>query len=261
MTRLIAAHPDFRPDAHQQAFIRALNAECRPWQDIIPTAELMVLPLFVWDYSHRPAAFRAWLDRCERAGTRLVNPAPLLRWNLEKGYLATLPGATPIQRLHSRADWEALTGNPVIKPLIGQSGRGVCRHSDGPPDFSAGQIYLAQPFIPAQFEACLLYLNGQFSHAVQRRLAPNEWRANSAYGATVSPLAPRPEWLALAERALAALPGRPCYARVDMLIDGDDRAHINELELIEPALYGQFDPDFPARFRTALRDYLAGENP
>ena len=50
-------------------------------------------------------------------------------------------------------------------------------------------------------------------------------------------------------------------ARPDMLIDGDDQAHINELELIEPALYGQFDPDFPARFRTALRDYLAGENP
>src|SRR5689334_20257395 len=43
-----------------------------------------------WDYTEREDEFRAWLDRLEASGARLFNPAPLLRWNLDKRYLLEL---------------------------------------------------------------------------------------------------------------------------------------------------------------------------
>ena len=42
-----------------------------------------------WDYFHRYAEFQAWLDRVEPV-TRLVNAAPLVRWNSDKHYLRDL---------------------------------------------------------------------------------------------------------------------------------------------------------------------------
>lgn len=121
---------------------------------------------------------------------------------------------------------------------------------------------LLQPFVQASFgEVCLIYLAGRYSHAARRRLAPGEWRANSAYGAQIESVTPRPEWLACAEAALRCLPEPPLYARVDGLISegggGESGFSINEVELIEPALYPQLRPAFARELAAALASRLA----
>ena len=153
---------------------------------------------------------------------------------------------------------------PVVKPLIGQSGRGVRRLAEGeaPALASYPQGALLQPFVQASFgEVCLIYLAGRYSHAARRRLAPGEWRANSAYGAQIESVTPRPEWLACAEAALRCLPEPPLYARVDGLISeggsGESGFSINEVELIEPALYPQLRPAFARELAAALASRLA----
>jgi len=42
-----------------------------------------------WDYFHRAGEFLAWLERVS-VQTRLVNPPALIRWNMDKHYLADL---------------------------------------------------------------------------------------------------------------------------------------------------------------------------
>ncbi|MEM8599965.1 MAG: hypothetical protein AAGF99_08590, partial [Bacteroidota bacterium] len=43
-----------------------------------------------WDYQHHADAFLDVLDEIEASSARLENPAALVRWNLDKGYLRDL---------------------------------------------------------------------------------------------------------------------------------------------------------------------------
>src|SRR5262245_37006885 len=43
-----------------------------------------------WDYIHRIEDFTLWLDAVQGAGVKLMNPAAIARWNLDKGYLVEL---------------------------------------------------------------------------------------------------------------------------------------------------------------------------
>lgn len=273
-------------NADLQALAAALGASLTPWQDMAAAdcAQATVLPLAAWDYSHQPAAWQAWLQALQAAGVHLFNPPEILHWNLNKRYLielaarcaqaaapaldapgsplitpgiALLPGENWVQRI-SASGWP----NPVLKPLIGQSGRGVRRLDGQWPDaheFADGA--LLQPYLPAPFgEVCLVYLNGCFSHAAHRQPAPGEWRANSAYGVHIAPITARPEWLARAQTVLAQLPPHlpvPLYARIDGLVDSDHIFTVNEVELIEPALYPSLHPGGIPGFAHALRQALA----
>ena len=250
-------------NADLQKLASALNATLLPWQDIDPANADAVFPLAAWDYSAAPDAYRAWLAALEAAQVSVINPPALQRWNLDKRYLCELAtqglAITPSIALLPGDDWaQAITDsgwdNPVIKPLIGQSGRGVRRLNHKLPtlaDYPQG--VLLQPFITSSIgEICLVYLGGKFSHAAHRRPAPQEWRANSAYGVEILPVQPEPTWLACAEAVLQHLPVAPLYARIDGLIDAAGDFRINEVELIEPALYLYLHP--PA-FDT-LRDQI-----
>ena len=244
-------------NAGLQELAAALPATLMPWQDIDPAIitrageAVTVLPLAAWDYSKTPDAYRNWLLALQDAGVRVINPPALQIWNMNKRYLCELAAKglpiTPSVALLPGEDWAekiAASGwsNPVIKPLVGQSGRGVRRLADGgtPTVADYPQGVLLQPFVPTDVgEVCLIYLAGQFSHAAHRQPAPDEWRANSAYGVQILPINPQSEWLACAENVLQHLPQAPLYARVDGLIAQDGRFMVNEVELIEPALYGQ----------------------
>ena len=65
-------------------------------------------------------------------------------------------------------------------------------------------------------------------------------------------ITPQPEWLACAENVLQHLPQAPLYARIDGLIAQDGRFMVNEVELIEPALY----PQLRAGFTDVLKNKL-----
>lgn len=265
-------------NADLQALAAQLPATLLPWQDIDPATVaradevVIVLPLAAWDYSENPDSYRNWLLALQDAGVRVINPPALQIWNMNKLYLCELAAKglpiTPSVALLPGEDWAekiAASGwsNPVIKPLVGQSGRGVRRllKEDGadvavnlPTLAEYPQGALLQPFISTTIgEVCLIYLAGQFSHAAHRQPAPDEWRANSAYGVQILPITPQPEWLACAESVLQHLPQVPLYARVDGLIAQDGRFMVNEVELIEPAFYSHLHPGFTDALRAAIQ--------
>ena len=100
-------------------------------------------------------------------------------------------------------------------------------------------------------ETTLTFFDGEFSHAIRRVVAKGEWRANSQYGARVEMVSVAPGIISRAEAALAAVPGRPVYARVDGLVQGEALT-VMEVELIEPGLYLNLSPGAGDRFAEAI---------
>ena len=244
------------------------------WQNQ-PQADV-ILPLCAWDYAQQPERFRQWLQQAVEFGQKFANPVRLMDWNMHKSYLLDLQqmavDVIPSQLLLADLDQIQTACQPyhpngqavVIKPAIGQSGNAVIKwQADQPiPDFSPylGQQIVLQPYIAEvaeNGETSLIFFAGEFSHAVRRQPPKGEWRANSAYGVTILPTIPPQNIVRQARDVLMRLPEMPSYARVDGTIIGD-RFLLNELELIEPALYLHTDPQAAARFAQVLMKKITG---
>src|ERR1700738_943424 len=72
---------------------RGVEATAAAWTD--PTVEWSKFDLVVirgtWDYVGRLEEYLAWVGQVA-TGTRLVNPAPVVAWNVDKRYLNDLAG-------------------------------------------------------------------------------------------------------------------------------------------------------------------------
>ncbi|MEU3981616.1 hypothetical protein AB0F77_16190 [Streptomyces sp. NPDC026672] len=226
-----------------------------------------------WDYSWRAAEFVAWAERVA-AATRLANPAPVVRWNTDKRYLGDLAAAgVPVvpTRYLAPGGTDGLPADRefVIKPTFGAGARFAARYTPGEHERAVrhlarmheeGLTAMVQPYmagIDAGGERALQFYGGRLLHASRKRavLAPG-----TAYDAVkvphpdLEPWTATPAELAVAERALAAVPGAPelLYARVD-LVDGDDGGpRVMELELVEPNLFLFLHPGSPAAVAEAM---------
>lgn len=229
-----------------------------------------------WDYSARLAEFLGWLDRTAQL-TRVLNPPPVVRWNLDKHYLAELkaagaaivptlfvePGedaAAALQRL-LRSDSAA---DIVIKPVVGSGSRDAQRHRRGEVEAMTAHIarllserrsVLVQPYLERvddHGETALMYFNGEFSHAIRK--GPLLQRGSGPTQALfapeeITPRTPSADELALGARVLQALPFAPLlYARIDLLRGADGTPCVLELELAEPSLFFAYDASAAARF-------------
>lgn len=233
----------------------------------------LVIVRSTWDYWDDVPGFLETLGRIDRS-TRLANPMSLLRWNLSKTYLRDLDnaGATIVptrwfERL-SRRDLEAAVAafpgtDLVLKPQIGGNGQGVLRLPRALPEAPLRRALeryrnlpgMIQPFRPAvteRGEASLFYFNGALSHAILKRPAPGEFRSQEERGAEIVALTPQPALAEAGARAMAALPGDPLYARIDLIESPGIGAELVELELIEPSLYFRTDTAAPRRFAAAV---------
>ena len=119
---------------------------------------------------------------------------------------------------------------------------------------------LVQPFLPeivAEGEWSLLFLGGQYSHAVKKRSRAGEFRVQADFGGSVEADVPRGAIVAQAEAIVAHLPQPWLYARVDAC-ESAGALVLMELELIEPDLFLGQHPSAPRRFASALRHLVAG---
>ncbi|MFJ8652295.1 RimK family alpha-L-glutamate ligase [Streptomyces rochei] len=211
-----------------------------------------------WDYSWRADEFTAWAERCGGA-TRLANPAPVVRWNTDKRYLADLAAAgVPTVPTRYAAPGEA-PGLPdgheyVVKPTSGAGARFAARYTPGEHATAVRQVErmhaegftaMVQPYMRAidtAGERALQFFGGRLLHASRKGavLAPGTpYDARKVAHPGLEPWTPTEAEVAVAEAALAAVPGaaEPLYARVDV-VDGDDgRPRVMELELVEPNLF------------------------
>jgi glutathione synthase/RimK-type ligase-like ATP-grasp enzyme len=232
-----------------------------------------VLVRSCWDYHYRLEEFLAWVTRLERAGVPLWNPPAVLRWNSHKGYLRDLAArGVPIvptrwlargravglaQLLHDER-WS----DAVVKPAVSASAHGTWRTSferAGADQarldelLRAGDV-MVQPFVSEVSDAgewSILFLDGQFSHAVLKRPAGPDYRVQWEFGGTAESMVPPANLVADAEAVMAAVPGDPVYARVDG-VERDGRLMLMELELIEPHLFLGWDPGAAARLAEAI---------
>ncbi|MGH8254427.1 MAG: ATP-grasp domain-containing protein [Steroidobacteraceae bacterium] len=233
-----------------------------------------------WDYSLRLSDFLAWLDGAARL-TRVVNPPPVVRWNLDKHYLGELrrcgaaivpttfvePGedaATAIARaLHAEA-----AADLVIKPAIGSGSRDAQRHPCADVAGMTAHVarllaeqrsVLVQPYLDRvedHGETALVYYNGEFSHAFRKGalLRPGSGASAALFAQEeITPRTPAADELELGARVLAVLPFGPlAYARIDLIRGRDGEPCVLELELAEPSMYFSCGDGSAARFARLL---------
>jgi glutathione synthase/RimK-type ligase-like ATP-grasp enzyme len=216
-----------------------------------------------WDYMdsvESRKAFMAWIDVCDAAGLPMQNPPALLRWNLDKHYLADLQSAgvpivptrfvEPGEGLDLAALFEA-QGPLVLKPCISAAAVDAFLFEDSVQardfDFDGmrkERTFMLQPFLTevlSEGEWSLVFIAGKFTHALLKRPADGDWRVQDERGGSVFSAEPPDGVLACAQAAMERLPaccgteGSPLYARVDVLRAADPL--LGELEMIEPELF------------------------
>lgn len=264
----------------QALALSGVTAAATPWTDHVEDARALaryplVLPLVAWGYHLDHAR---WMRACatwRAAGVALANPADVLGWNSDKRYLETLAARgvpIPATRWLPRASTSAIeaafadTGADelIVKPTVSGGAwktwrvrRGAALDdvlADAPPGEAMVQPYLRT--IETEGETSLLFFGGAFSHAVNKRPVPGEFRIQVQYGGRYTAVPPPAGALALAGQVFAAIDAPLLYARIDTVPDADGRWLLMEAELIEPDFYLGADPGRGEAFARAVRQAL-----
>ena len=203
-----------------------------------------------WDYHLRPTEFLRWIDHLEHIGVPLRNSARLVRWNIDKRYLRELADRgvhilptvwiddeteVSVQQVLKERAW----CRTVVKPTVSASAHGLKRIVEGESDFRVKGPVMIQPFvgeIVTSGEWSLVFVEGEFSHAVRKHPAPGDFRVQSQFGGTARFAHPKSEMLRVVTGIVESLPGTPLYARVDG-VERDGDFLLMEVELIEPVLF------------------------
>jgi glutathione synthase/RimK-type ligase-like ATP-grasp enzyme len=219
------------------------------------------------------------LEKLEAENVRVVNAVPIVRWNQDKRYLQELeqrgfpieptvwlePGTSiKLRTLLDRQGW----GEAVIKPAVSASAYGTWRvtRAGGADDqdrlerlLDRGTVMVQRlnPFIRTTGEWSFVFFGGQYSHAILKTPAPNEFRIQEKLGGRVRGAEPPSPMVHLAKQVVEAIPGDAVYARVDGIADSSQLT-VMEVELIEPSLFLGFSPDSPIRFADRLAAELDG---
>lgn len=210
-----------------------------------------------WDYPERLPEFLEWLAVVD-AATELRNPAPTVRWNLDKHYLAELADAgvpvIPTAYAEPGDEAELPAGNFVVKPAVGAGSRDAASY--GPEQHDAARAHVArlhargstamlQPLLASvarEGEWPLVFLGGEYSHAASKRVdLPRAGAVEGLFAAErTAPHDADAAQRAVAHAAvevLAARFGVPAYGRVDLVRDDAGRPCVLEVELVEPSLF------------------------
>lgn len=194
-----AALPDLDPDdaplvAALQA--RGLEVESPVWNapDVDWSSYDAVVVRSTWDYTERPRDFRWWTQRVGQS-SRLINPAQVLTWNIDKIYQRALETAglpivptiwmDPARNFNSRAIHTRFPafGEFVIKPTISAGSRDTGRYDASKTPSRAlaiqhvkkllddGRHVMVQRYlknVDTVGETALVYFDGQLSHTVRK---------------------------------------------------------------------------------------------
>jgi glutathione synthase/RimK-type ligase-like ATP-grasp enzyme len=247
-----------------------------PWTDHVEEASGLadydlILPVITWGY-HRDHA--RWLKACAtwgQAGLPVANPSQVLRWNSDKAYLARLAdkgvpipptrwtdGVTQDQVDAAFAE----TGAPmlIVKPTVSAGAFRTLRLVPGqilteaPEGAAMIQPYLKS--IETEGETSLLFFGGRFSHAVNKRPVPGDFRIQMQFGGLYATVTPDAEAMALAQQVLETIDEPLLYARIDLARDEAGAWVLMEAELIEPDFYLDHDPQNGGGFAEAVRARL-----
>lgn len=203
-----------------------------------------------WDYWDRPHAYLETLEHIE-SKTLLFNDADLVRWNSDKRYLKSFDPSSvrmiptlwidQVDQSAYNAAFDRLGSEDLVfKRQVGAGADGQFRLSPSNSLPNMPHPMMVQPFlsnIQVEGEFSFIFIDGAFSHALLKQAKSGDYRIQSTYGGTETPITPSENDLATAAHVLGTLDKTPLYARVDMLRGDDGFLRLMELELIEPYLY------------------------
>jgi glutathione synthase/RimK-type ligase-like ATP-grasp enzyme len=225
-----------------------------------------------WDVWHDETTYNEyarWLTWAKRE-LFLLNPPSVAAWSLNKLYLAdlTIPGvripttvrvqrSTSISASMREHGWS----HAVLKPAIGADGdlvtmvdvqRAVELDAHGLPHSWCD--WMLQEFVPgvrSRGEISLVFVAGEFAHAVLKRPSSGEWRVNSQFDpqpVELTNAAVPPDLIAA---ILKVVPAGWLYLRVDVVIDHDELTLL-EIETGDPKLWFALAPPTATRLATAI---------
>jgi glutathione synthase/RimK-type ligase-like ATP-grasp enzyme len=231
-----------------------------------------------WNYHTSFDAFMTWIGRIESLSIPTWNPPAILRWNASKTYLRDLAArgvdVVPTRWVDrgSRASLRAVLSDAgwidaVVKPAISASAYETWRvtalnvalgeEARFRRLVATGEV-MVQPFLPElarDGEWSVMFIGGEFSHAVLKRPHAGDFRVQQEHGGSAELRTPPAHVLATARTIVRRAPGRCLYARVDGVEIGGKFVLV-ELELLEPSLFLGAAPGAPERFARALSELV-----
>jgi glutathione synthase/RimK-type ligase-like ATP-grasp enzyme len=227
-----------------------------------------------WDYFDRYDEFSKWLTDVSTK-TKLLNSENIINWNIDKHYLTDLKAkgihicetyfiekgsSTTLQDLHEKLGWQ----KTVLKPCISGAARhtykldasNIEQHETIFQELISEEAMMLQPFqenIMTKGEYSFVVINGEYSHAVLKIAKPGDFRVQDDFGGTVHHHEATNEQIEFAENAVKACIELPMYARVDVIVDNEDKLAISEIELIEPELWFRNNSEAAIKLAKAIK--------
>lgn len=251
-----------------------INVDHAPWTKKLqntPGSSDLVLPLLAWGYQK---TIPLWFKTCtewQNSGIPIQNPPQILKWNTDKHYLEQLTerGASVVPSFYcdkisyaKLKEAVAIFGvdKVVLKPTVSatayktsvwEDGRSVTDPPDGP---CIIQPYLSS--IETEGEISLIFVNGQFSHALRKKPLAGDFRVQPEFGGCLTPCVPDQSAIKTAEKIHAHIDDSLLYARIDLVLGDDNRWLLLEAELIEPDLFLGFDKKNGELLGEAIRQQI-----
>ncbi|MBO9674088.1 MAG: hypothetical protein J7577_11630 [Sphingobacteriaceae bacterium] len=258
---------------------KGLKIEKVIWNDPSITWEDYSLAILKspWDYFDLIEDFYKWLDHLEQKKVKLINPIEVVRWNSNKQYLQEIETAglkiTPSFFIQNKECvnlnhffGKFNTGKLIVKPCVSGGAKNTFKVTiDNVEEVNQKlnqliqeEDFIVQPFLPEILENgewSFIFFNGIYSHSLIKKAKPGDFRVQPAHGGSVYPQKPDNEQIATAQQYVDLFAKNCLYARVDgTFVNGDFL--LMELELIEPFLFLNTEPQNYERYYKALKELM-----
>lgn len=231
-----------------------------------------------WDYQKDPEAFLDVLEEINKSEAALENNLELVKWNINKTYLRELE-ARGVEIVPS-CWFDAFSNNLfpavfedlhakeiVLKPTVSAGADNTFRihqsnYSVFQEDLAAifdDRPFLIQPFmdnITAEGEFSVFFFGDTYSHTVLKTPKPKDFRVQEEHGGRLKLVEPEESLLKTSREMRDMIQPEPLYTRADYVRTSDNTFALMELELIEPSLYFNMDPQSPERFAQVFDQWM-----
>jgi len=230
-----------------------------------------------WDYQDSPKEFIEVLKNINTQ-TKLENNIEIFKWNMDKKYLRDLEekGVKIVSSIWREKFYDTElehyfdllnTDEIIIKPTVSASAFNTFRINRSNLDTHISILdtifnntpFIVQPFINniiKEGEYSLFYFGGEYSHAILKTPKQNDFRVQEEHGGILKLVQPEDEMKTAAEKILKEIKTNLLYARIDFVRTDENDFALMELELIEPSLYFNMDPNSPQRFSKIFNEWM-----